>query len=225
MCWAWSTLLCPKLWGHDSPPLPNLFFLKKKHSRVLRIWSSCRRTGAWIHVQKGWLATSSQLVNFLQNKKFQGPIAYISPPSVRIPSHITYQTKLCLDPIFSTISIQTLESTIKIYHHMKWHSFYGNHTTAPKTRNSQCKVGNMLDFPTQHKVPYVLDAHQHWISQWCFCKDIGVSPMSSPNYYRNHPTNKDSQTAHNKMMHHNHLQKCKLEKQIISIPSSHLIRD
>ena len=121
-------------------------------------------------VQKGWLSPWSHPVKFLQNKQFQGPIACIAPPLVRMPSHTTYQANLCLDPISSTVSIQTLESTIQIYHHMKWHSCFGNHTTAPKTKNSQCKVGNLLDFPTQHKVPYVLDANQHWISQWCCCK-------------------------------------------------------
>ena len=30
-----------KKWGHDSPPLPNMLFLKKKHSRVLQIAPSC----------------------------------------------------------------------------------------------------------------------------------------------------------------------------------------
>ena len=110
-------------------------------------------------VQKGWLAPSSQPVNFLQNKKCQGPISFIAPSSVRIPSHTTYQENLCLDPISSTVSIQTLESTIQIYNHRKWHSCCGNHTTALKTRNSQCKVGNLSNFSTQHRFLYVLDVH------------------------------------------------------------------
>ena len=162
--------------------------------------------------QKGWLYPSIHPVKFLQNKQCQGPIACIAPPSVRMPSHTTYQENLFLDPISSTVSIQTLESTIQIYHHRKWHSCCGNHTTTLKTGNSQCKVGNLSDFPTQHKVPYVLDAHQHWISQLCCCKYIGVSPMSNPNEYRHHSSNKDAQTTHNKMMHCNYLHKCRQEK-------------
>ena len=151
MCWAWSTLLCTKIWGHDSPPLPNLLFLKQKHSRVLQICPPCRRTRAWTHVQKkSWLAPSSQHVKFSQNKQWHSLISCIAPPLVRIPSNTTYHTKIFLDPISSTVSIQTLESTIKNYHHKKWYSCSRNHTTALKIGNSQCKVGNLSDFPTKH---------------------------------------------------------------------------
>ena len=89
---------------------------------------------------------------------------------------------------------------------MKWNSWCENHTTAMRIGDSQCIIGNLWDFPTQHKVLYVLDAHQHWISQWCCCNDIGVSPMSQENY-GHPPTTIDSQIPHNKMMYHYFLQK------------------
>ena len=61
-----------RMWEHDSPPLPNMLFLKHKHSKVLQICQPCRRTGAWTHVKKIWLAPSSQHVKFLQNQAMPG---------------------------------------------------------------------------------------------------------------------------------------------------------
>ena len=145
-----------------------------------------------------------------KNKQFQGPIACIAPRLVRMLSHTTYQANLYLDPISLTLSIQTLESTIQIYHHKKWHSCCGNHTTALKIGNSQCKIRNLWDFPTQHKFLYVLDAHQHWISQWCCYNDICVSTMSQDNY-GHPPTTIYSQIDYNKMVHHYFFQECKQE--------------
>ena len=52
--------------------------------------------------------------------------------------------------------------------HIKWDSWCGNHTTALNIEKSQCKIGNMWDFPTQHKILYVPDAHQHWSSPFFF---------------------------------------------------------
>ena len=141
------------------------------------------------------ISSSIQHVKFLKKQAMLGSHCCIALPLVRIPSNTTYQTKLCMDPISSTITLQTLIFTIKIYHHGKWYSWCGNHTPALKIENSQWKIGNFCDLPTQHEVTYVLYAHQHWISQLCCFNDMGMSPMSQDNF-GHPPTTIDSHVAH-----------------------------
>ena len=49
-------------------------------------------------VQKGRLAPLIHPIKFLQNKECQGHIACIAPPSVRMHSKTTYQTKISWTP-------------------------------------------------------------------------------------------------------------------------------
>ena len=143
MCWAWWTLLCPK-YG-DMKPLRSQICLSSSRS-TLECCKFVHHVGELEHelMWKKMLTCSiNPACNVSPKQAILGNIACIALPLVTIPSNTTYQTKICLDPISSTISIQTLVSTIKIYHHMKWNSWCGNHNTA-------LKIGNLWYFPTQH---------------------------------------------------------------------------
>ena len=160
-CLAWFTLLVVKMWGHESPPLLILIFLKKKHSKVLQNLSTI------------FLLHHSDHSHFFNDHLFQqnlqlsqgkwaeclDPTASSARIQILLPLLEICHSKYFQYPMVLSTSSQTSVTTIKIYHHRKWNSSCGNHITTLKIENSQWKIGNHWDFSSQHKIIYVPDAY------------------------------------------------------------------